>query len=317
MRANSKRGSAFFPNLFAFFVLAGSVFFQYFWFFLPAAVHILHRSRFYSVKFIPWMAFSLIAVVGVREVGATELDVLALVIFFLEGLCLSWWLRNDAKMTGFIFYPLLGGSVLALIVFGMNRLLGFSHSYHAWSLSQFQSEVFPYFFRMEEWPEALLSMYETVIRPILLSGLFAWFGCMVAMAYFINGIIENIVSGKTAVRRKSRPKLWEQFSGWRSSEWVLAGLFLGLLLLSLRRFFPQFDSPLWEIFGWHLTIFSLFPIFIQGMALTSYFIPRLSMFAFVAIFIVLLLKPIPVLILAGFSDLWFDFRSKIRSDPRV
>ena len=69
--------------------------------------------------------------------------------------------------------------------------------------------------------------------------------------------------------------------------------------------------------GWNLTVLSLFPVFLQGLALMAYLIPRISMFFSTFIFVVLILSPIPVLVLAGFSDLWFDFRSRIRSNPEA
>jgi hypothetical protein len=310
-----RKGSIYFPNLLSCFILFLSILFPHFWFVVPAAVTILHRSRSKILNLIPWVALTLTAYVALFiNTSLTQLDLLSLILFFTEGFCLHWILRRDSKLNGVILIPLVASLVLAVIVYGVSGYVGLTKSYSSWADLQVSSNVFPYFFRIEDWPESLEGFYRTVLMPVLTAGIFAWFACMMAMAFFVNGVIESLIRGTGRPRRRHRSKVWDEFSGWRAPDSVLFGIFIGLLLLAGEKFVPGLRASWLEVIGWNVAILSLFPVFIQGIAVASYFIPRVSVFLFVVIFTLLVLKPIPVLILAGLTDLWFDFRSRIRTD---
>ncbi|MDB5037341.1 MAG: hypothetical protein JWQ35_869, partial [Bacteriovoracaceae bacterium] len=311
-----RKGSIYFPNLLALSILALAPFFPHFWYVVPAGVSILFRSRSRFLKLIPWLALLNMIYFGIwTNPEITKLDALSIFLFFLEGLCLHWIIKGRAKLLYVVMFPLFFAFILSVLLFAFDRGSS-AKNYLDWASSQISSEVFPYFFRMDDWPEPIIGIYQTILLPILKAGIFAWFASMVAMAFFVNGVLENFMRGLGSPRKSLRPKIWDEFSKWRSPDYVLVTLVLGMLILAAPHFYPGLDSVPLQVIGWNLAILSLFPIFIQGIALASYLIPRVSIFIFVVIFTLLVFKPIPVLILAGLSDLWFDFRSKIRSDPK-
>lgn len=311
-----RKGSIYFPNLFALFILSLSVLFPHFWFVLPAATNILSRSRSVILKIVPWISFALAFVVATQiNTALTELDVLALILFFIEGLCLHWILRREAKLEAVVWIPLLVGLSLSAILYAASYSQGLTTSFEQWVDQQMRSEVFPYFFRPDDWPDDLEGIYKSILLPVFRHGIFAWYACTLSMAFFVNGVLESLIRGGGNIRKRVRPKVWDAFSHWKASETLLIGIFGGLVLLVLNKVWAPFFGDLWLGLGWHVFILSMFPVFIQGIAVASYFIPRVSFFFFILIFALIIFKPIPVLILAGLSDLWFDFRSRVHSDP--
>jgi hypothetical protein len=194
----------------------------------------------------------------------------------------------------------------------------------AWTQREAGALILPHFFQREAWliskevwSDWAIDFFDSVLAPILRDGVLGWFAAMMGFAYFINGTIETMIRSFRISQPKKRLRLWSEFNAWKSPEWVLIVLLAGLLLLSLEITFGHHQILALRVLGWTLSICALFPIFCQGICFASFLIPRASFLPFVLIFALLIINPVPILLLAGLADLWFDLRSRIGSNPEV
>ncbi|MBN8554795.1 MAG: DUF2232 domain-containing protein [Deltaproteobacteria bacterium] len=304
-----------FSFLFAIFILSVVPLGPHFWFFIPVAVSLVSQSPWKSLRFLPLISFiGGIIFIHKGKIAVTSLDLLAYILFFLLGLVLVQIRARKISFISTIVWPLLAATFLSLLLFFTEHLISKSLTFSQWVNAQVKSEIFPYFFQPEAWSEHSLGFYDSLLAPILRISLPAWFGCMIGLAFFLNGTMETIFKGFTLKEIRHRLNLWTEFNAWKSPDWVLVGLVVGMGLVAYEQLFMFGKEPWIRGLGWNLTVLSLFPIFIQGISLTSFLIPRASFFFLIVIFILLVwVNPIPVLVLAGLSDLWFDFRSRIRN----
>ena len=296
------------------FVLFATPFSQHFWFFVPAAVSVVIASRQLPLKLIPAISIILTIIgLGRWQSGVTDLDVMGLILFYLMGVYHYSLLKYEGSFLKSILIPLWVGTAAAVLVFisgyGLQYFTGdtvvpLKDFYPLWADKQMMSVHFPAFFQPESWIDWTRDAYETVFRPILRLSVFAWFGCMMASAFFLNTILVAVFEAGS--------QIWQEFGTWKAPDWTLILLVAGLACLAASTMVP---GDYWKLVGWNLATIAFFPIFLQGTAVTSFLIPRASLLLLILIFIVLILDPVPILLLAGVGDLWFDFRSRFGSNP--
>lgn len=292
-------------------VLTASLFSSFFWFFIPVAVAIWLRSA-NSVDRLLVVFFFLAHLWIMASFSVVDsLEILSLVLLFLMG----YILRSINFKKGsfhYVVYMPMALAVLSLIgLFFGEMVAGSSVNFHSWSSGLVKSSAFPAMSEVKGLPDSVLGFYEQILIPILEKGFMAWFAFVLGLIFFINAAVDNMF--KTT--RKSS-QAWRSFPLWKSHDLVLVALVIGLSLLALGHIFPGISMSWISSLGWHFFVLSLFPIMIQGASLASYVIPRVGAFLFLVIFALLLIEPLPVLLLAGFCDLWFDLRSKIKFQPR-
>ncbi len=312
-----KRSGMFFPNLIACLILAWAPFISQTWFFIPAAVSLLVHSRHKILILVPLVAFAMtVYSLSYGGLVGAELDFLSIYLLFAMGVVLRWAIRSKASMTKILVLPGAFAFVLGLLSFLSRGIWGFKLSYLEWVNRQIGSEVLPYLFKAEGWPESVVELYNKIFMPALQQGLLSWFAAIMATSFFVNGIVENFLRNLGERKKTLTPKGWHGFATWKTPDWVLMGLVLGLAAFAVPKLFHIDLGSLVSFAGWNLLIISLLMVFFQGVALATYFIPRSNFLGFAIIFIVLIFDPIPVLMLAGLADLWFDFRSKTSSEPK-
>ncbi len=273
-------------------------------FFVPAAVAILCDRA--SLRGILLCVGFFAAQMVLLSASLQPLDFLMMTLSYGFGFYLYFCMRKELRFSHLVYIPLVLPFVCVLGLFLLN---GQDLSFQEWSTQQIQASSLTPIQEMGEWPSAATKdLYETLVLPFLKTTFLAWFSFVFALAFFVNAVLENLT-------RSRRLKTWEDFLRWRSHDAVLGALVLGLGLIALPYLAPGvFSSKVWLTLGLHIGMLALFPIFVQGAAVASFFIPRASLFLFLVIFALLLLEPLPVLLLAGFCDLWFDFRSKLKVD---
>ena len=216
-------------------------------------------------------------------------------------------LRRRGSFSFLVYPPLLVAFASALAVF-LVQSKG-SH-FQDWASQQLEISQLSPLPEMGEWSSAPMGeFYKEMLLPFLEKTFLAWFSFAFALIFFINAAIENMVRGRAV-------PTWKRFLSWRSHDFVLVVLVLGLALTASPLLFPSLPRDLMA-WGLHLCLLSLFPILIQGCAVASFVIPRSSLFVFVVLLALLLIEPLPVLLLAGFGDLWFDFRAKLKARSQL
>jgi len=311
-----RRTSFDFPLIFALLILASAVWSSVTWFFIPIAVFISLQSSVRLFRLAPIFAFTGLLLVFSQRPW-TALDLLGLSLLFLEGGLLLHLKIRKLDYLNYIFVPLLVSAFAAILVF-LSMSHGDLFQFNAWSEGQIRSEIFPYFFRPELWTDQILDVYQSLLAPIFRAGVFGWFGAVLGMAFFINSVFRNFIGrGLYGTRTMPDGKLWQHFYFWRSPDLVLIPLVVGLGLLVFAYQGDPTSSLKAILFplGWNLSILAVFPILIHGVALASFLIPRVSMLFTIFIFVLLFMFPLPSLVLAGLLDLWFDFRSRMSSNP--
>jgi len=292
-------------------VLALGLFSSFLWFIIPAMVAVLLRQRgaFSKSMVAGFFIAHLIFAYKVGPVGS--LEILSVGLLFTMGILLR--LINYKKGTfGFLVYtPVVLTILAALALYFGEWLSGYSAGFAEWCRLQVASSSFPAISDAKNLPESFTGFYEKVMVPILEKGFLGWLSFVFGLVFFINAAFENMLKAS-----KKISVAWKGFPFWKSSDFVLVTLVIGLGFLSLTQLKGVFSAIWVSQIGWTFLIASLFPILIQGSAIASYLIPRLGGFFVLILMILVILEPLPVLLLAGFFDLWFDLRSKIKFEPK-
>lgn len=248
----------------------------------------------------------------------SQLDLLSYALLFVTGGILVWSRRKRMSFVSALFVPFIVAFFAALTLLFVDLLMQRELTLNAWLLRESQSLILPHFFHRETWiisKEAwanwALDFFDTVLSPILRDGVIGWFSAMIGFAYFMNGTIETMIRSFRTPQPVKRLKLWAEFNAWRAPDWVLVALLIGLAVLAYEISLGQRQLLVLRVFGWTLTVCALFPVFCQGICFASFLIPRASFLPFVLIFALLIINPVPVLLLAGLADLWFDLRSRM------
>jgi hypothetical protein len=211
--------------------------------------------------------------------------------------------------------------VVSALMVALMMLLRFSFGGEAavegWLSTEMGSGVFSGFFEKEALPENLHGVYESFLQPLFKISILSWFSISLSFGLLFNLLLLKLVSFYQKPRLKKHGRFWLQFSRWKTPDWVLLPLVggLGLLAYSHENLFPTewvFSSWL----GWNLTALALFPVFVGGIAVFSYLLPRLPFFLHLMALIVLILNPLPVLVVSGLADIWLDIRRKFRIRPK-
>ena len=321
-RLPSPKDKSDFVLIFALVVWGMSPWTEFFWYFIPAATSIILQSPFAWTKI-----FLLSAVAGSFFIpfglgfNVTDLDLMALTVLLCMGFVLYFCRKEKKSFLSLWALPLIFSTFAGLITMLSSALQNPSWSFLSWASIQIDSAIFPASLRLSipllnpDQSSALgesLSFLDYVIAPIYQAGVIGVFAAMMTIAFPINGMMENMLKSVQASNMRGQARIFDRFSRWRAPERALIPLALGLALLLFNDL--KMDGALWaQILGATLLALSLSAVHMNGMALASFLIPRLSFFLAVACLFLVFFRPIEVLVLAGLADLWFDLRSKWES----
>lgn len=288
-----------------------------FWFFIPVGVSLFLQTHFRFGQIACLASFlACFASPLWLDRALTGFDFLGLVLLFALGIAL-WGLRqNRQSFLTYLFWPLLAGAVSAITLIVATKLQSDSWSYSGWTREQMGSEIFPYFFHGDRYPDATKYLFDLFFLPVLQPALIAWFAALMGLAFFVNGLMENLLKSFRVANIRGQARVFDRLNHWKVSDYVLIPLVSALALLVANYVFYE-GQVLWmQIVGWNTLILALFPLFIQGIAVFTFLIPRVNFLFVVILFMILIFTPLPVLVLAGLGDLWFDLRSKMNTPPQ-
>jgi hypothetical protein len=295
------------------FCIGSSFYTSLFWPFLPlsfALVSILHKRLSFGLLGISLFGHLLLAVLGKHSWHSVEL--FALIIFHAGAFLILRFPKS------FRPWPRIIGAGLLVFMLGFSFLIysdGFSQVGETWN-SLSQSPLIPRSFQEELWPEAQKEMYQTAILPIALSGAAALLSIHLMHWILYALVIWQIVMALGSSQIFARRRFWLELGAWKLSEWILVPLVVSMALLvwKLDSVLSQPFDP-FVMIGWNLLILSLFAVLLRGLSIVAYLIPRLSPILVMLVLVGLIFMGPPLLIIAGFGDIWFDFRRRIRSNP--
>jgi len=303
--------------IFCFLVMALAPVSSVFWFFIPVGVSLSLESPKWlgrSVCIVSFIATITSPIWWVRSL--TSFDLLGICVFYLLGVFL-WSLKNAKQgFLPYLLWPLISSFFAAL---GLSLAVGLQtpgFNFGTWSLQQMGSDIFPYFFHGSRYPEEHRYIFDTFAAPILRPAIIGWFAALMAMAFLVNALMENLLKSFRVANLRGQARVFDRFNQWKAHEFVLVPIVLALIVIAVDYMgFKGGNFPL-QVLGWNLLVLSLFPVFVQGIALLSFLIPRVNFLILILIFGLLFLNPIPVLVLAGLGDLWFDLRSKVNPERK-
>ncbi len=162
--------------------------------------------------------------------------------------------------------------------------------------------------------EEMLAQYELVLGaipetlrllfPIILVGM----GLMRTMA--------NLFVMRIVLKRLGETLPWfPPFAQWRWPWYFVYGFILGRLFSIIALYVP---GNIWQLVGFNLDVFFLYAFFIQGLAITWFYMEKYKIHKIVRVILILFLfQPGSILLLfialAGILDTWFNFR-KLKTD---
>ncbi|TVQ78825.1 MAG: hypothetical protein EA369_06105 [Bradymonadales bacterium] len=174
----------------------------------------------------------------------------------------------------------------------------------------------PGIFDQSRWEEANESLYRQLVAPVARSASVAILSLHFMYWFLYSALIWQVVLALGSRQIFARRRFWLELGHWRLTEWILVPLALSLALLLWqmpRLLVDSFD--IWVMIAWNLLFISAFLIMMRGLAIAAYLMPRISPFALILLLLGLVFAAPLILIIAGFGDIWFDFRKRIRSNP--
>jgi len=321
-RLPSPKDKSDFVLIFALVVWGLSGWTEFFWYFIPAATSIILQSPYpWTKAFLAVSVFAAFFIPLQLGLNVTDLDLMALTVLLCLGFVLFFCKRDKRSFLSLWSLPLVFSTFAALVVMLASALQTPGWDFLNWSKLQIESALFPASLRLSiplldpDVNSPLgesLSFLNYVVAPLYQAGVIGVFAAMMTIAYPINGMMENMLKSVQASNLRGQARIFDRFSRWRAPERTLIPLAIGMGLVLFYDL--QNQQPLWAlILGASLTALSLSAIHMNGMALASFMIPRLSFFLAVACIFLVFFRPIEVLVLAGLADLWFDLRSKWES----
>lgn len=299
-------------------VLGFSVVSNQAWLFIPVAICFLciwnqTVGIFYSAG-----CLAMAVLYGGHSAGLnTQLDVLALLLLFAAGgILYKLQTKQPSFMNKGVSFFLLLSLVLSSGMMMFQLSTGGQEAVNQWVSREMGSEIFAAFHGVESRPDEIKRVYESFVLPLFRISMVSWFAIGLSIGLLFNYLLLRLFGQFQKPRSRKHRRLWQQFSRWRAPDWILVPLVLGMGILALSHdeLFPSsFSWSPW--LGWNLTFLALFPAMMNGLSLYSYLIPRLSFFLLLLVMVVLIFNPIPVLVLSGLADLWFDFRKRIARIP--
>jgi len=302
--------------LFCLFILVAAPGSSYFWYLLPVSISFLAQT-IGPISFV-LAAMSASAVLTSPlwlKVDFSSLDLLGIVILFSMGIVLHKLRQSKRNFMTLLPWVFGANAIFVGILTLATALKSTSWDYLSWAAFQMNSEIFPSFFRSSHYPETIRYVFDEFTGPILRAGLLGWFVALMTTAFVINGLTESLLKSFRAAHIRGQAKVFERFNRWRATEFTLIPAALGVALLAFD-YSADSGSLLWrQLTGWNLVIVGFLPLFLQGLAVVAFLLPRVNIIALIGIVFLLFFNPIPVLVLAGFVELWFDLRSKIDKMP--
>lgn len=301
--------------LLSFIIVIGSAFNSAFWYFLPVSLAIL-STRIRQIGRPLVVALALGVAFGAQHyaLGKTSLDDWSLFFLLAWGFCLTFFSGDSIKKWGRRFQYLWAASILvSLVLFGFQFFQG---NFEAWISYELNSLFLPLLFKQTHWTSDLVHFYNDylvfIFREMLLGAYWFYFGLIL--------IFNFLVFKMTASSNSKRFRFWEAFSRYRPSDWILAPLVAGLLLLAMAATTKGSGAFSGLAFlGWSVTFLSLLPFALNGLSLVSFLLPRMGSFFAILVLLIFVFMgpPYPLLIILGAIDIWFDFRRRMRSNPKT
>lgn len=284
------------------------------WLLLPAAYSLIQESKIPYTRFLALaLAAGIIWAADFNRLFKSDLDYYSLVFLILGGAVMGLYRQNFSRFE-WIFsrmYPLL-----IVLVFAYPLYLHFSASkpIQDWSNLQLETQILPPFFRESSWLEEIRYLYTENFHSFFSMIVPAAFIFALEFVLIFNLLVLRILEPQSI----KKAQFWGQFSRWKPTDWVLLPLVIGLGLLAVSPGdIAGKEWTWWTWVGWNITVLSLFPISLNGLSFFSYLLPRMGLFfALMSILLFIFLNPFPVLIVAGWADIWFDFRRRMRSNPK-
>lgn len=301
--------------LLSFVIAIGSAFNSAFWFFLPVSLAILAtRVPRLGVPIVFALALGVAFGAYYYRIGKTNLDDWSLFFLLAWGFCLSFFTGDGVKKWIRRFqYLWLASISITLGLFSFQALQGRSE---IWTSSELNSLFLPLLFKQVHWTSDLVHFYNDylvyIFQEMLLGAYWFYFGLIL--------IFNFLVFKMTASSNSKRFRFWEAFSRYRPSDWILAPLVAGLVLLAMAATSRSSETFSGLAFlGWSLTFLSLLPFAVNGLSLVGFFLPRMGSFFAILVLLIFVFMgpPYPLLIILGAIDIWFDFRRRMRSNPKT
>ena len=301
--------------LLSFVIVIGSAVSSAFWYFLPVSMAILAtRVRHIGTPLIFALALGVAFGTHHFTLGKTGLDDWSLFFLLAWGFCLSFFTGDSIKKWNRRFLYVWAGFIL--VSAGLFSFQVFQGGMETWTSNELNSLFLPLLFKQTHWTSDLVYFYNDylvyIFQEMLLGAYWFYFGLIL--------IFNFLVFKMTAISNSKRFRFWEAFSRYRPSDWILAPLVGGLLLLALAA---STEGPgSWSglaFFGWSLTFLSLLPFAVNGLSLVSFLLPRMGSFFAILVLLIFIFMgpPYPLLIIVGAIDIWFDFRRRMRSNPKT
>lgn len=256
------------------------------------------------------MVFSFGGTLFLHQASLVSFDWLGLILFYGLGILLRRRDRDGLKLilpVSLLFFAIGIASILS--AWGW---LGMS--FHEFSRTQIKAALMPYFFHVETLGSAELDWFHSVLKNIYAEGLVGWWTTVGGLGIYLNFVVVRFVESLDEGKPVSG---WESLQKWTCPTGALLALVLSLALAILAvegaRLGLSEGALLWvRPVAWTSLILSGFPIFLQGLGLVAFILPRLGFFLlFLTLFVFFFLNPVLVLVLAGLIDLWFDLRSRV------
>lgn len=284
-------------------LLFGSFYSSYVWVLIPVSICLLCIWSF-SLGGLISLGFLIVAgFLDDLEIWVAAVDRLAWVLLSLSGFLLYLF---QARL-----HSLFWGSIPYMAaVFSVGLIW-----YFGWAqqdlVHEMKAAFFPNIFEKDAWPEEMHLSFENRLLPLFQLALPSLFAFSLSLILVFNTFILAFFLSIT----EGSQRLWQGFSEGKLTDKALIPLVGALLLLILFRaeLFPE--AFLWGPWlAWNLFFLAFFPFVLNGIACFSFLLPRIS-FIWVLILIWLLVYiPLPILVLLGLADIWFDFRRRMGSN---
>lgn len=283
------------------FLLGLSVFRGDLWLFVPACVALI-SFQWLSTGYVICGIAMVVGLVTQQALGPVqqEIQILIWLALFASGFLLSLIKKMSDLMVSVCWFvavfALLGG---ALILSKSSSL----------EITELRTWIETQFFPSDASPE-LEEVFETQKAFFVVAG-FGVLSLVMGGIFLFNLMILKFLDSSLKWRWR-RAAYWRRFSEWRANEWVLVPLVVGLLGLSLNyATVLEFQLQAADWILWNLSLVAVFPLALAGLSFFIWLIPRVSFILGVILLLVLFFNAYAVVI-AGFGDIWFNFRKEIR-----
>lgn len=273
----------------------------------------LYRTQ--KRQFLPLIVFFCVFTLFKQAPLQGALDLLTLISLIGMGVILMKATRRD--------YPRLVRSMVPISLFLSATVVicglcswwfGYTENFLTWAFQEVKS--LPSGVAITE----TLGIEEDSFLRIHANALVGAYGGALTLLLFTNLVFDNFLKSMRELARTkkmAKTSIWDVFANWKTPDLSLIILLLGLSSLAAHfKFYKgEFsDLAVLSMVGWSSLVWALFCYILDGLAVAAYFLQRVTMPFKLLIILMIYLFQIPLLAIVGLGDLWFDFRSRIRSN---